>query len=317
VVSEENGFCFLYPEGFDLGDQPNQAPDLVHILGPILDPDAMESIRVFMTVDYNGPADGLDSAAYATRWEELYLAEADDPARETRTIDGQEAVILRGLPGFAPVRGAYIVANGYKYRITLSPQPEDVPELEEPAQRVWNTVVESIHFFPPIGELEHVRPEDVCPEESEDREAFVSFTDGYCFLYPDDFMLDPDLPGRVTGGPVLDVIDPWGEIRPSLTLGTFGRFSDAESPRDILEPRMEFIDLASVLDTTIGGYPAVVFRDPRGPWASRQAMILVDGFVYTIVAQPLEPEVYPEGMPPLDRLWNTVTMSLAFFDKWE
>lgn len=46
-------------------------------------------------------------------------------------------------------------------------------------------------------------------------------------------------------------------------------------------------------------------------------MILVDGFIYTIVAQPFEPGRYPDGMPFLDRLWETVTGSLIFFDPWK
>ena len=45
----------------------------------------------------------------------------------------------------------------------------------------------------------------------------------------------------------------------------------------------------------------------------RALQILVDGFAYTIVAQPFEPERYPAGMPFLDQIWTTVTGSLAFF----
>ena len=41
---------------------------------------------------------------------------------------------------------------------------------------------------------------------------------------------------------------------------------------------------------------------------------MVDGFAYTIVAQPFEPEAYPDGMPYLNQVWDTVTGSLAFFD---
>ncbi len=92
---------------------------------------------------------------------------------------------------------------------------------------------------------------------------------------------------------------------------------EVESPVELLEPRMDTIEPGSIEEVIIGGNRAVIFRNTAGPWASRQAMILVDGFIYTIVAQPFEPVRYPDGMPLLDRLWETVTESLVFFDPWK
>ena len=53
----------------------------------------------------------------------------------------------RDLPGFSPQRSAFIVANDIKYKITLQPQPQDLPELAEAAQQFWDTVTQSIVFF--------------------------------------------------------------------------------------------------------------------------------------------------------------------------
>ena len=37
--------------------------------------------------------------------------------------------------------------------------------------------------------------------------------------------------------------------------------------------QIEQVDAASLQDATIGGYPAVIYRSPAGPWPSRQALI--------------------------------------------
>ena len=137
---------------------------------------------------------------------------------------------------------------------------------------------------------------------------------GYCFLYPADFEPDPEFPGMIRGGPVLGQWEA-GDIRTFVAVGTFGYYEN-QTPRQLLEPRLEFIDGASVQDTTIGGYPAVTFRSFQGPWPSRKAIILVDGEAYTLVGEPWDPEKYPDGIPHLDRLWDAITQSLAFFDPW-
>ncbi len=315
-ISLENGYCMVYPEGFELRDDP-QSPQLgVDLIGPLLDPDAFETIAVFMQIEFTGPAEGLDSRAYADRWQELFLAKMGRLPQERAVLDGDEGVVLRGIPGFTAQRGIFIVVNENKYRLTLSPQPEDFPELTDPANQVWDTVTGSIHFFPPQNDRPLRRAEDVCPLANGDTLGLVVQIEGYCLLYPADFSLDPDFSDRIVGGPLIDDIEPWGEIYTSLTLGTFGYFN-VESPVELLEPRMDTIEPGSIEEVIIGGNPAVIFRNTAGPWASRQAMILVDGFIYTIVAQPFEPGRYPDGMPFLDRLWETVTGSLNFFDPWK
>ena len=315
-ISLENGHCMVYPEGFELRDDP-QSPRLgVDLIGPLLDPDAFETIAVFMHIEFTGPAEGLDSGAYADRWQELFLAGMGRLPQEGTVLDGHEGVVLRGIPGFTAERGIFIVVNENKYRLTLSPQPEDISELADPANQVWDMVTGSIHFFPPQNDRPVRRAEDVCPLAIDETLGFVVQNEGYCLLYPADFSLDPTFTGSIVGGPLLDDVEPWGEIYTSLTLGTFGYF-DVESPVELLEPRMDTIEPGSIEEVIIGGNRAVIFRNTAGPWASRQAMILVDGFIYTIVAQPFEPGRYPDGMPFLDRLWETVTGSLTFFDPWK
>ena len=267
-----------------------------------------------LSLAYNGPADGLDSSGYARRWFELNTAGSGVAYSEAAaSIGGQSAVVLNNIPGYGTQRGAFLIAHGIKYQILLMPVPGDIPALDESTNQVWNTVTSSLVFFPPENEHVVVRAADVCPTAGADTRLYQNDQDGYCFLIPAGFDLNPDFTGQVLGGPVILTAEGFGEVRTSLTLGTFGTFP-GKTPREVLEPRAETIDL--LVDATIGGHPAVIFRNRAGPWASKQVMILVGDFAYTIVAQPFEPERYPAGIPYLNQLWGGVTGSLAFFDRF-
>jgi len=313
-LSLRNGFCFLYPAHYELRPDFEPSEDLVTLVGPLADPQAQESIAVRLSVAFNGPSDGMSSEQYAARWREVHQAPSDVPGY-AETITGRAGWTLNGLPGFGLERRTFLIVAGFRYSITLVPLPEDVPVLAQEATLVWQTVTGSLVFFPPQGGQDYVQAEQVCPQETADSRPYISLKDGYCLLYPSDFEPDESFPGSFTGGPVVGVVEGWGEIRTSLTFGTFGAFPGS-SAREVLAPRLEFIDAASVQDTTMGGAQAVVFRDPREPWASRQAMIVYRDFVYTIVAQPWEPERFPSGIEYLDRVWDTVTDSVAFFNRW-
>jgi hypothetical protein len=117
------------------------------------------------------------------------------------------------------------------------------------------------------------------------------------------------------GGPVVAELEGFGAIRANLVMGTAGRARD-ETPGELLEPRLELIDAASVEERTIGGAPAVTFIDPRGPFPSRQAMIVANDTLYTIVNQPYAPQRYPAAMAHVDLVWQSATESLAFFTPW-
>ncbi len=314
-TSLEKGYCLLYPTFMEENPGFDTTEEGFYLLGPLQDSESMETFRLYLIIEYNGPADGMDSAQYALKWKEFFASDIS-PESENVSIGGQPAVIYYGLPAYGPgEQSAFIVANGFRYRVIISPQAGDVPEMDAMAQQVWETVTGSIVFFQPQNERQYVRPEDVCPQESSGYKQYIHHTDGYCLLYPAEFEEAADFPGQFVGGPVLEYGTAWGDVRSSLTMGTFGSFP-GETIMDVFDPRSEFVDAGSVTETTIGGYPAVVFRDPRGPWAARHAMIMVNERVYTIVNQPWEPERYPDGIPALNQLWDTITGNLAFFDPW-
>ncbi|MEA4907738.1 MAG: hypothetical protein VB089_08960 [Anaerolineaceae bacterium] len=315
-TNREDGYCFLYPADFTAGPDVTQAGRGVAVRGKLADPGPkqQEGLVVALSLARNGPPDGLDSQAYARQWLDVF-APGLQPEQQAIRLGDTRGVVMGGLPGYGSQRGAFVVTPYGRYTAILSPEPGEVEGASNPGQRLWDTVMASLVFFAPQAEMVVVRPEDVCPVEAEGVKVYTSQADGICFGYPADFAVDETLPGRVAGGPVLGEETGFGEVQTSLTVGSFGYFP-GQTPRQVLEPRLEFIDPATVQETTLGGYPAVTFVDPRGPWASRQAIIGVDGMVYTLIAQPFATERFAAGAADLERVWEQVTASLAFFTPW-
>ena len=74
-LSREKGFCLLYPEEFELREDPQSPGFGIDLIGPLLDPDAFETIAVFMQIELTGPAVGYESQTYADRWQKLFIPE--------------------------------------------------------------------------------------------------------------------------------------------------------------------------------------------------------------------------------------------------
>ena len=111
-------------------------------------------------------------------------------------------------------------------------------------------------------------PEDVCPTERRNR-LIVNLTGGYCLLYPADFAPDPEFPVAIIGGPELGPVEGFDSLRASLAISSYG-LGD-QSPEQALQPISEQVDHTSVMTSTIGGYPAVIFDFIGGPWRQRNA----------------------------------------------
>ena len=213
------------------------------------------------------------------------------------------------------MQSAFTIADEVKYQLTLAPQPGDVPELDAAAQTLWDTVTDSIVFFPRENPAPPVRAEDVCPEAVEGTVAYRSDQLGACTLLPADFQPHPEIAEVFVGGPVVGTDPDFGEVRTTLAFGTFGH-SEASAPSELLDERMQFIQPGTLEEISLGGYPAATFIDTNGAWPSRQAIVLVDGDVYTILVQPEDPTRFPEGVPIARQAWQTIRDHLAFFDPW-
>jgi hypothetical protein len=319
-INREDGYCFLYPDDFSI--QMNDFPPYpsLNISGAQVVTPAPSQMEGFLNVGINiyrnGPPEGMDGASYATRWLELF--NQMNLIQEPLSMDGISAVMVRHVASYGSQRSAFIVSPWARYTIDLFPEPEfSDPLIAAQANLVWDTVLNSIKFFEPQSPGDYVRADDICPTAGSGQRAYRNVVDGYCYLYPDDFSEDPTFPGRILGGPIWGDIGDFRDVQTNLVVGTFGK-ANGQTPRDLLFARpSDMYDTSSLLDTTMGGNPAVVFTNTAGPWDSRDAFIVTaSDAVYTIVSQPLEPAQFPAGIPYLDRLWSTITTSLQFFSPW-
>ncbi len=314
-LSRENGFCFLYPADFKIQPDFVRPQAAVMLQGPG-ETAGMEGIVTTLSVAYNGLAEGLDSQGYADKWQTVFRSEYGPGPLETAAavVGGQPAVLVRRLPGaYASRRAALLTAGGFKYQVTAMPEPEDGTTLTAHVQRVWDLVTQSIVFFPPADAAPPVRAADVCPAPTADTQLWLNEAGGFCLLYPADYQLDPDFPGRIIGGPVLaDTVD-WGQVRTSVTVAAYDQ--PASALEQALTPPTEQIDPASVQSTTIGGAPAIVYDFTGGPWRQRTASIVANTSVYTLVG-PWDAQHFLGSEAEAQKLWGTVIGSITFFDKW-
>ncbi len=315
-INADQGYCLLYPSDFTMAADELRPNDVMTFTGPITPPppDSMQSLTAYMSFEYNGPAGGLDSRAYAEKWIVLY-ATVEGYYLEDTSVGGQAGVIFAELPGMIRGQGLFVVANGQRYLLSVFPTPGDYTSVDEIVLRGWNTIAGSLAFFTPQAPINALLPEDICPQETSENKLFVNEADGYCYLYPADFSENTNFAGMFVGGPVLADHPNFGDVRTSINLGTRG-YEPGLTPRQIIASFMDQIDQASLTDLTIGGYPAVAFIHVRSPWSDRSAYISVDGNIYTLLAQPYEPAQWPDGIPYLNRAWDTVVNSLQFFDPW-
>jgi hypothetical protein len=322
-LSRENGFCFLVPLGIEVRPDPLRPDEMIFLQGPreAAGPKQQETAAVWMQVAQNGPADGLDSAGYAQAWAERYgVSEVfgpPDPPLETvpATLGGVPATILKNLPGMIRMQSAFLVADDVKYQLSLAPQPGDVPELDAAAQQLWDTVTGSIAFFPRENPPPDVRAGDVCPEPTAETTFYSNDRLGLCALLPKDFLPHPEFSDVFVGGPVIGQDPDFGEVRTSVSFGSYGHVG-AQTPMDLMAERMEFVQPGTLEEVSLGGYPAVTYTDINGAWPSQLAMILVDGDVYTVLVQPWDETRFPDGVPHAERAWQTLVESLAFYDPW-
>ena len=241
-LSRENGFCFLVPLGIEVRPDPLRPDEMIFLQGPreTAGPKQQETAAVWMQVAQNGPADGLDSAGYAQAWAERYgVSEVfgpPDPPLETvpATLGGLPATVLKNIPGMLRMQSAFVVADDVKYQVSLAPQPGDVPELEAPAQALWETVTGSIVFFPRENPPPDVRASDVCPEPTAEATFYSNDRLGLCTLLPKDFMPHPEFSDVFVGGPVVGQDPDFGEVRTSVSFGSFGsrRCAVTDGPHD-------------------------------------------------------------------------------------
>jgi hypothetical protein len=314
-VSEENGYCFLYPDQFATsGDWPGYQPGGITLTAPQHNP--AQSIYFFIQVMYTGQAVEVgDAQSYADTWQAVHNRSGVTLSTEATTVGGQPAVMIPDLRGGFVAddpyldRTAFVVVGGQKYRIAMQHGVSWGRAFESDAQSAWEMVTGTLVFFSPAVVQETVTAGDVCPQPGDDTRLVVNRVFGYCYLYPADFERSPDVTYGFTTGSVLGVVEGM-EIRPIFVVGTSGVAGDLTLDDVAAQREGDYV----MQETIIGGRPALAYLDPDTiPGPLRTGHVLANGLVYTVWASPYDPERYPEAVADLDRIWEMAAGSIAFF----
>ncbi len=322
-VDEASGFCLLYPTGFTL--RSGVSMHTSHI-GVMFEP-SVEGEETLATLEVNvigqpGVMTGITPAEFAEqKLNDLAVSfgEALFSQEELTLPNGLEAVVLPGQAGIFPFRSLYVAANDTMYEFTGFPtvgfDGEPIPEVE----LAWTTMLDSLTFFPPVITEELRIPEEICPSATADTFLVIDRQEGYCMLVPNSFEENPDFGiGSYIGGPELTGLPVSMEPRVHATLGFAGATEET-----VAEANARYIEAAPDKDSiiltevSVSGYPAIFWDRPQYIVPHRSALIMVDGYLYTLLVQPVDPVNYPEAVEPAELAWNTIIDSLVFFEPWQ
>ncbi len=314
-ASEENGICFVYPSEYVQLEYFERPEDGVTISEASAAAGGFSLVN--LSVTFNGPAAEADSEEYYEEWTaqvmDAAVAPLDVPQVEKKRFNTYNAIVVYGLSaGMGQSRRAFIIENGARYSLELT--PDLPPEFQDAnVDELWEMVTSSIVLFGPTTSKDVVTAEDVCPVEVPDTNLLINEAEGYCYLYPFDYQVTELFSGGVQGGSVLDRSPNAPEVRNRIVVSQVGPANES-SAIQLLEPRLTIIDETTVQDMTSNIYDGVQFIDERGPYQSRQAIIVANGYQYTIIQQPYDPLIFPDAVEEFEALWGTVTGSIAFFD---
>ena len=142
LVSDENGYCLLYPAAYST-DFQNYV-----VINPITGAgDVPGDAWVSITVE---PAAGRTAAQVADE----KIAEVGPGFNITRSdiqIDGEPAVVVDGIPGQDSSRSVFVSKNEMLYMLIFAPWYPNTVDPSQPTQleQLYSTVIETLHFFPP------------------------------------------------------------------------------------------------------------------------------------------------------------------------
>jgi len=137
-TNTSDGYCLLYPAE----DTPNP-PYLI-----VINPNGMPG---------DAPGDAwaqisMEEAAGRTAEQVAngQIAEAGDGFNITQSeilIDGEQAIVVDGLPGPDSWRKVFIVANGHLYTLYFMPWAPNADGFSQ-LEKLYSTVIDTFHFLP-------------------------------------------------------------------------------------------------------------------------------------------------------------------------
>jgi len=132
VTNEQLGYCFSYPQGFTQQTYKSQ----VEVVGPH---SGSSSQPGYAWIDAKD-AQGRTAQEIADEEAKVY---GGSPLRSTVMLDGEEALVLDGMPGQDLIRKVYIVHNGLLYMLSFSPYQSDNETASAQMEIIFESVTSS------------------------------------------------------------------------------------------------------------------------------------------------------------------------------
>ena len=136
--SDQLGLCFSYPEGY------TQLPyeDTVEIIGPEL---PIPDLRGLFWLE---KSDAYDRTAEVIADQDMTAAGLSSVDRSFVTLDGEEAVVLDGMPGQDFQRRVYVVYDQTLYVLAFMPTRSENQAASDQLEALYAAVMDSWAWSP-------------------------------------------------------------------------------------------------------------------------------------------------------------------------
>ncbi len=138
VINEPLGYCFIYPQGF----RHQIYKGKVEVVGS----DSGSGSRLGLVWIDATDAQGRTAQEIADEDVKLF---GGSPQRLTVMLDGEDALVLDGMPGQDFIRKTYIVHNGTLYTLNFSPTQSDDETANAQMETLFASVTSSWEWMSP------------------------------------------------------------------------------------------------------------------------------------------------------------------------
>jgi hypothetical protein len=138
LTNAEDGYCLLYPAE-DVSNMPGWV-----VINPITGPGDVpgEAWLNIQVLDAQGR-----TAAQIVDEQVAALGEGFNITHFEVDMDGEQAVVVDGLPGLDSNRQVFIAHNGRLYNLVFMPWFPNAAE-PTPLENLYTTVMDTLHFLP-------------------------------------------------------------------------------------------------------------------------------------------------------------------------
>jgi hypothetical protein len=139
LVNDLDGFCLLRPVDYQV-EQPSPGLTTLTLGGPL----DVENPRLHITVS---DAAGRTAAEIADQIEADFAVPGVTIARSTTTIEGNEAIVLDGVPGQDINRRVVFVSGERAFDLVYSPADPERPEVLAALESLYEQTTGSLHVM--------------------------------------------------------------------------------------------------------------------------------------------------------------------------